>query len=161
MSKAPINPVTIRGCLPDNAGKPSNLSIGRLWLGSKKTSDGPHRFNPRNPQPLWDKSVTFILWGLNMEEAKSVVGSDEDFILLVKRLAAQETIAAILWGKENSAGIFATGDSESRGILFDRTNKELRVTVYDDQKVALGGAVLNFDKFLDGLGHLYPKGELN
>jgi len=146
-----INPITIRGHMLDS-NESSNLSIGRLWIGTDVLSDGNHQFNPSEPQQAWNKYVTFVLWN---KEAKTLVSSDDVFIAAVNRLVSKETIAITVWGKETSSD-----SSESRGILFDRTLQELKVTLINDEKSVLNGSILNFNKFLDGLGHLYPRGEI-
>lgn len=158
MSKTPINPITLRG---KHNGGPSNLSIGRLWLGSNKLSDGSHRFDPKNPQPQWNKPIIFALWSQDASDAKSACCTEDDFISMVKRLSAQEINAVVIWGRETIVGVFDEKDSNNRGLLFDRTVDSLVITMYDGNKVALGSTTLSFATFLDGLSHLFPKGELN
>lgn len=154
--KTGINPITLRP--EDNS---ANLSIGRLWIGSNKLTDGSHRFDPKNPQPNWNKPVTFAFWKEGAEDAKSAVCPEDDFISLVKRLESQETSTVMIWGRETIVGVFDEKESNSRGLLFDRTVDTLNVTLYDANKAVVSATTLPFAKFLDGLGHLFPKGELN
>jgi len=163
MNKMPINPVTIRGCIPKTKDfpqfaeetNPSNLSIGRLWIGTDKVDDGSHRFNPSQPQQQWKKPVIFVLWGVNMEEAKTMVSSDEHFIALVKKIQTKDDISITLWGNET-----VSEDSKVCALVFNRTNKDLTVLQIDEDGAVFGGAFFSFDKFIEGLGHLFPKGEL-
>ena len=170
--KVPINPVTIRGRNVLNT-KPGNLTVGRLWIGTDRVSDSAHRFNPKAKRQQWDKPITLVLWSQEHElqsvvNAKSyLVVDEEEFIPAIKRLRAEKDIVLKVWGKLTRLG------DETASIVFRRRwsaaylqsgaqQDNMLVTIYtgEDNKTEAANVCLDFDKFIEGLGHLFPNGEL-
>lgn len=156
-----LNPVTIRGAAsPEFPTGPKNLSVGRLWIGSDTIPDAPHRFNMEKKRgPQWDKPVTLILWRdeSNMADAKGMIVDEEDFIPAVKRLKRQEDIVLKIWGKPHRRS------EEKWSVVFRRSphNKTMLVSFYTGAEQAhAGSAALDFGKFTEGLGYLFPNGEI-
>jgi hypothetical protein len=161
LGKLPINPVTIRGDASDEAPRPKNLTIGRLWIGNDTIPDAPRRFNLEKKRgPQWEKPITLVIWRDNegMKHAKGMMVDEEDFVPAVKRLQTQDEITLKLWGKPNRHS------EEKWSVVFRRSphNKTMLVTFYPgvDMKTEAASAAIDFAKFIDGLGHLFPNGEL-
>jgi len=162
--KMPINPVTIRGRNVLNT-EPGNLTVGRLWIGMDSVPDSAHRFDPKAKRMQWDKPITLILWSKE-DELQSVVSAkshlvvdEEEFIPAIKRLRAEEDIVLKIWGKLTRLG------DETASIVFRRSpvHDNMLVTIYtgEDNKTQAANVTLDFDKFIEGLGHLFPNGELS
>jgi hypothetical protein len=163
--KLPLNPVTIRGRNVLDT-EPGNLTVGRLWIGVDTVSDSAHRFNPKVKRGMrWDKPITLILWK-DENDMKDVaadksylVVEEEEFIPAINRLKAESDIVLKVWGKLTRLG------DETASIVFRRsTNHDnMLVTIYtgEDNKTEARNVTLNFEKFIDGLGHLFPNGELS
>lgn len=148
----PINPVTIRTSFVDS----SNLSVGRLWIGTDKVSDGSYRFNPNKPKQQWAKPVSFVIWS-DLENATSMLTSEEaDYIATVNKLVSKDVMAVTIWGKEVNSD-----DAELRAVVFERNKNELKVQIINEQKESLAVSLLEFDRFLRGMSHLFPKGEIS
>lgn len=152
--KSGINPVTIRG---QNVlhNEDRNLTIGRLWLGTSSVPDTAHRFNMREQRVQWEKPISLAFWQ-NPNEALGMVVNEEEFVPAVKRLQAQENIVL------NIHGTATRGGDEHRVVTFRRSsqNPDMLVSMYDFSLSEIGAVALDFAKFIDGLGHLFPNGEL-
>lgn len=167
--KMPINPVTIRGRNVLNT-EPGNMSIGRLWIGVDHVPDAAFRFDPSVKRgPRWDKPVTIVLWSKEHEittvatQKQHIVVEEEDFISAVKRLKENPRLQLKVWGKLTRLG------DERASIVFRRGHPtpplygDMLVTVYagEENQTETANVTLEFDKFIDGLGHLFPNGELH
>lgn len=166
--KLPINPVTIRG--------EGNFTAGRIWIGVDSVPDSSHRFNPAVQRgPRWDKPVTILLWkegqSLDVDDPNrpAMIVDEPDFIEFVKSLkgslAALRKVHVKLWGQADRVN-----EHQKMFALFDRYGdigrNRLEVKLYktnDDytEETLVGEAALNSNKFFDGLGHLFPNGELS
>lgn len=163
--KLPINPVTIRGRNVLDT-QPGNLTVGRLWIGVDTVSDSAHRFNPEVKRAArWEKPITLILWK-DENDMKGVVGDkshlvveEEEFIPAIKRLKVEQDIVLKVWGKLTRLG------DETASVVFRRSTQHsnMLVTIYtgEDNKTEAANVTLDFDKFIEGLGHLFPNGELS
>jgi hypothetical protein len=161
----PINPVTIRGRNVLNT-EPGNLTVGRLWIGVDTISDSAHRFDPKVKRVArWEKPITLILWK-NEHDMKGVAGDkshlvveEEEFIPAIKRLKSESNIVLKVWGKLTRLG------DETASVVFRRSTQHgnMLVTIYtgEDNKTEAANVTLDFDKFVEGLGHLFPNGELS
>lgn len=152
--KLPINPVTIRG--------DGNLTIGRLWIGTDAVPDSAVRFNPKEKRgQRWEKPVTLVIWEQESElnRATGMVVDEEDFIPAIKLLRNDDAHLLRLWGRTHL-------HSDNRLLyIFKRKQDYLFVTLYKGEQQPgpenkISSVKLNFDKFIDGLGHLFPNGEL-
>lgn len=162
--KLPVNPVTIRGRNVLNT-EPGNLTVGRLWIGTDSVPDGSHRFDSKAKRVQWDKPITLILWSkedllASVVSAKShLVVDEEEFIRAIKRLRTEPDIVLKVWGKLTRLG------NETASIVFRRStaHDNMLVTVYtgEDNKTQAANVTLDFDKFIEGLGYLFPNGELS
>jgi len=164
--KIPINPVTIRG--------DGNCTVSRLWIGKDSVPDASHRFNPAEPKgPKWEKPITILLWNEGQTPSvedpnlSAMIVDEEDFIDFVKNIKNSLSAYVRLWGQANrfdeDQKMFALFDKVEEG---DRLTVELYKTdvIADSdsrEKTLVGKAVLIFSKFYDGLGHLFPNGELS
>lgn len=175
--KLPINPVTIRG--------DGNFTASRLWIGVDSIPDAPRRFNPSyNPGPRWDKPVTILLWkegqSLSVDDPNraAMIVDEADFISLVKELQNCSLIQHIpqlkLWGQFDR-----TNEHQKMFILFEKAERHVSQWIKDSSKSILmtvklyrtsddyqenylvGEVSVDLDKFIDGLGHLFPNGELS
>ena len=163
--KLPVNPVTIRGRNVLNT-EPGNLTVGRLWIGVDTVSDSAHRFNPEVKRVArWEKPITLILWsdandmqGVVADKSHLVV-EEEEFIPAIKRLRAEPNIVLKVWGKLTRLG------DEVASVVFRRSTQHdnMLVTIYtgEDNKTEAANVTLHFDKFVEGLSHLFPNGELS
>lgn len=160
--KLPINPVTIRG--------EGNFTVGRLWIGVDSVPDTAHRFNPAVQRgPRWDKPVTILLWkegqSLNVDDPNrpAMIVDEPDFIQFVNSLNDSLDAYVKLWGQADRVN-----EHQKMFALFDKREEgsRLEVRLYktnDDytEQTLVGEAVLDSNKFFDGLGHLFPNGELS
>jgi hypothetical protein len=160
--KLPINPVTIRG--------EGNFTVGRLWIGVDSVPDTAHRFNPAVQRgPRWDKPVTILLWkegqSLNVDDPNrpAMIVDEPDFIQFVNSLNDSLSAYVKLWGQADRVN-----EHQKMFALFDKREEgsRLEVRLYkssDDytEQTLVGEAVLDSNKFFDGLGHLFPNGELS
>jgi len=160
--KLPINPVTIRG--------EGNFTVGRLWIGVDSVPDTAHRFNPAVQRgPRWEKPVTILLWkegqSLNVDDPKrpAMIVDEPDFIQFVNSLNDSLAAHVKLWGQADRVN-----EHQKMFALFDKHEEgsRLEVKLYktnDDytEQTLVGEAVLDSKKFFEGLGHLFPNGELS
>ena len=160
--KLPINPVTIRG--------DGNFTVGRLWIGNDSVPDTSHRFNPAVQRgPKWDKPITILLWkegqSLSVEDPNrpAMIVDEADFIDFIKNIKDSLSSYVKLWGQADRVNeeqkMFALFDKVEEG---DRLTVKLYKTNADySENTLVGEAVLVFAKFIDGLEHLFPNGELS
>jgi hypothetical protein len=158
--KLPINPVTIRG--------EGNFTAGRLWIAANSIQDTSHRFNPANRGPRWEKPVTILLWreGQNLStddpNCPAMIVDEAEFIDFVKSLSSLNP-AVKLWGQTNRVN-----EHQKMFICipatFSSQDEKLNIKLYkfnDDEQILVGEVVLDLEKFKEGLGHLFPNGELS
>lgn len=159
--KIPINPVTIRG--------DGNFTVGRLWIGVDSIPDSAHRFNPEVQRgPRWEKPVTIAIWREGQElnpsdpNKPAMIVDEPDFIEFVKSFKDSLRASLKLWGQASLAD-----EHQKMFILFDKyeENNRLEAKLYKTnadytESFLVGEVVLNFDKFFDGLEHLFANGEL-
>jgi hypothetical protein len=142
--KLPLNPVTIHG--------KGSLTLGRLWVGADIVPDTAHRFNPEIKRgPRWDKPFTLVLW---QTDAKGMVVDEEDFIDVANRLGKDDKINLKMWGRQHRLS------EDKMFVVFVRNPDGTMLVSMHNEKEEVGTASLNFAKFMDGLGHLFPNGEL-
>ena len=163
--KLPINPVTIRG--------DGNFTVGRLWIGVDNVPDASHRFNPQIKRgPRWDKPVTILLWkegqSLSVDDPNrpAMIVDEADFIQLFKTLQNCQTDVTLtvrtLWGQADRAN----EHNKMVALFGNYKNGPMKVELYKynndcQERFLVGEVSVDFDKFIDGLGHLFPNGELS
>lgn len=161
--KRPINPVTIYGEDEFRQG-PGNLTVGRIWIRNSISIDAPIRFNPQRLSPNYEKPVTLVLWRheaeINSENSTSYCTVNEnDFIQAINILQAQDKKCLKIWGKADNA--FPASDRVDVGIIFEKDSERDELCVSVEKEKVLGTRViLNFSNFIDGMGHLFPNGEI-
>ena len=136
----PINPVTIRG--RDYAtGKERAISISRLWLGTKDSED-------------WDKVMTFVIWEDPNDHIVAMCANEDDFIEAVKGFTEFDYSKVTVQGSEKHRHMSL--------VLRRRfVSEPMRVTIYGGKDKSPRTSVeLDYETFMRGLCHLFPKGEL-
>lgn len=147
--KEPMNPVTIYG-------DEGNLTVSRMKVRSNAIVDAPIRFNPQNlGQGNYESPVALAFWHdvENLEENSCFCCVDEsDYLNSVKYLQLANCPIRLhgRYRYESDISVIVTFEKQEAGRLFVTVKKE---TI--EYKV-----VLNFEKFIDGMAHLFPNGEI-
>lgn len=139
----PINPVTFRGT-------PSNISVGRLWVGADYVRDGQNR------SIVLEKSMQFVIWS-DPNEPQGVFYLDEeiDFINAI-HVARDGKIVQLKGYTHRTEGIPRTleihmaAKQEKVGFRLKNENGKSFAFVFVERE--------HFDR---GLGHLFPSGEMS
>lgn len=143
----PINPVTLRG-------NDKNISVGRTWLGKDSVGDGQSRINPLNLTGDWDKLMQFVIWNdPNVPLGFMVISDEAEYIRKTQALFTKQERKVELRG-----GSFR-GAEQDRLLKISLVEDQVYFRMEKTPNDLLGALFVPQTTFLQGMSHLFPKGE--
>lgn len=144
-----INPVTLRGI-------PNNISLGRIWLGTDTLQDGANRLNPQDLHGTWEKTMQFVVWrDPSTPLGFMCISDEEEFIKKTHELLAGKSDKAELVG-----GSFRGKEIDRvLKIMLVDSNIYFRIEKTNETNTLMGSTFIPKQIFLQGMEHLFPKGE--